>query len=95
MQKHHSAQRYLLVQYLAWFNIWRRYGIDEGRGDQRGWPLHLVKVECTRSRERKQIRFLPNSCQFSVLCYGLWCAVSCDMSTLTLLLDWAGIGDEQ
>jgi hypothetical protein len=26
MQKHHLAQRYLLVQYLAWFNIWRRYG---------------------------------------------------------------------
>jgi hypothetical protein len=26
MQNHHSAQRYLLAQYLAWFNIWRRYG---------------------------------------------------------------------
>jgi hypothetical protein len=26
MQKHHSAQRYLLAQYLAWFNIWRRCG---------------------------------------------------------------------
>jgi hypothetical protein len=26
MQKHHSAQRYGLLQKLAWFNIWRRYG---------------------------------------------------------------------
>jgi hypothetical protein len=28
MLKHHSAQRYLLVQLLAWFNIWRRYGMQ-------------------------------------------------------------------
>jgi hypothetical protein len=26
MQKNHSAQRYVLVQELAWFNVWRRYG---------------------------------------------------------------------
>jgi hypothetical protein len=26
MQKHHSAQTYLLVQYIAWLNMWCRYG---------------------------------------------------------------------
>jgi hypothetical protein len=26
VQKHYSAPRYLLVQSLAWFNIWRCYG---------------------------------------------------------------------
>jgi hypothetical protein len=26
MQKHHSAQKYVLLQSLAWFNIWRHYG---------------------------------------------------------------------
>jgi hypothetical protein len=25
MQKRHSAQRFLLVQEVAWFNVWRRY----------------------------------------------------------------------
>jgi hypothetical protein len=26
MQKHHSAHKYLRVQEIAWFNMWRRYG---------------------------------------------------------------------